>query len=59
MGVISGLKEKILEAVDEEWLKELAHKIMEYQNVTILEMLQHLEDRGGDINYIDIQEMKK
>ena len=32
---------------------------MEFQNISIMEMLLHLEDRGGEIDYINIQEMKE
>ena len=58
-GVINGLKEKIKEAIDEEWLEEISDEVMEFQNVSILEMLDHLGARGGEIDYIDIQEIKK
>ena len=52
-------KKQIVEAVDSEWLEEIEDKILEFQNVTTNEMLDHLESRGGEINFIDIQEMKK
>ena len=58
-GVISGIKELIAGAVSTEWLEEINDDILEFQNVTCLEMLEHLEDRGGDVDYIDIQEMRK
>ena len=58
-GVINACKEKIAEAVDEEWLEEISDDILGFQNKTVQEMLKHLEDRGGKIDYIDIQAMKK
>ena len=58
-GVISGIKELIAGAVSTEWLEEINDDILEFQNVTCLEMLEHLEARGGDVDYIDIQEMRK
>ena len=58
-GVISGTKELIAGAVSTEWLEEINDDILEFQKVTCLEMLEHLEDRGGDVDYIDIQEMRK
>ena len=58
-GVISGIKELIAGAVSTEWLEEINDDILEFQKVTCLEMLEHLEDRGGDVDYIDIQEMRK
>ena len=59
VGVINVVKEKIVEAVDKEWLEEISDDILGFQNKTVQEMLQHLEDRGGKIDYIDIQGMKK
>ena len=58
-GVINGIKDLIAGAVNNEWLEEIDDDTLGFQNVTILEMLEHLEDRGGDIDYIDIQEMRK
>lgn len=58
-GVINGVKELIAGAVSEEWLEEIDDETLGFQNVSILEMLEHLENRGGDIDYIDIQDMKK
>ena len=31
---------------------------MGFANVTVVQMLQHLKDQGGDIDCIDIQEIK-
>ena len=58
-GVISGIKELIAGAVSTEWLEEINDDILEFQNVTCLEMLEHLDAQGGDVDYIDIQEMRK
>ena len=58
-GVICAIKEKIVESVDSEWLEEKEDKILEFQNITIIEMLEHLESLRGEIDYINIQEMKK
>ena len=58
MGVINATKHKIIESVNKEWLEEICDKILGFTNVTPLKMLQHFEDRGGDIDYINIQEMK-
>ena len=32
---------------------------MGFQNVTVIKMLQHLKDWGEEVDFIDIQEMKK
>ena len=58
-GVTNAVKDLIEGAVDKEWLEEIDDETLGFQNVTILEMLEHLEDRGGDIDYIDIAEMRK
>ena len=58
-GVTNGVKDLIAGAVSSEWLEEIDDDILGFQNVTILNMLEHLESRGGDIDYIDIQEMRK
>ena len=53
------LKEKAIEAVEEEWVAELEDDILGYTNVTLLEILAHLQDRGGQLDYIDITQLKK
>ena len=53
------MKNFIVEAVDEEWLAEIEDGVMGFLNVTTLEMLKHLEKRGGKIVYIDTKEIKK
>ena len=58
-GVVNSVKDKIIEAVDEEWLEEINDDVLGFQNQTVQEMIQHLQSRGGEIDYIDIQEMKK
>ena len=58
-GVINGIKDLIVGAVSAEWLEEIDDDILGFQNVPILKMLEHLEERGGDVDYIDIQEMRK
>ena len=58
-GVINGVKDLIAGAISGEWLEEIDDDTLGFQNVSILDMLEHLENRGGDIDYIDIQEMRK
>ena len=58
-GVINAVKEKIAEAVDEEWLEEISDDILGFQNKTFQEMWKHLEDHWGKIDYIAIQAIKK
>ena len=58
-GVISGIKELIAGAVSTEWLEEINDDILEFQNVSCLKMFEHLEARGGNVDYINIQEMRR
>lgn len=57
-GVIIAVKEKMVEAVDEEWLEEIRDEILGFTNVTVTEMFEHLVERGSDVDFIEIQEMK-
>ena len=54
IGVSKGLKDLILQAVDEDFLLELRAEGIAYLNVTPLQMLTHLRDRWGTMDYIDI-----
>lgn len=58
-GVIGALKDKIVESVDEEWLEEINDEILGFQNKPVTEMFEHLVERAGELDYIDLQEMKK
>ena len=58
-GVVNAMKEKIVEAVDEEWLEEINDKILGFQNVPVTQMFEHLVERAGELDYIDLQEMKQ
>lgn len=49
-----GLKDLILQAVDEDFLLELRAEGIAYLNVTPLQMLTHLRDRWGTMDYVDI-----
>lgn len=54
VGVSKGLKDLILEAVDEDFLLELRVEGIAYLNVTPLQMLTHLRDRWGAMDFVDI-----
>ena len=43
-GVTNAVKDLIAGAVSSEWLEEIDDDILGFQNVTILDMLDHLED---------------
>lgn len=54
VGVSKGLKDLILQAVDEDFLLELRVEGIAYLNVTPLQMLTHLRDRWGAMDFVDI-----
>jgi hypothetical protein len=54
VGARKGLKDLILEAVEEDYLLELQAEGSAYLNVTPLQMLTHLRDRWGTMDYVDI-----
>ncbi len=53
------MRAKIEEAVDEEWLAEIQDPILGLVNVTPLQMLKHLDLRGGDLDFIKIMDLKR
>ena len=53
------MKDFIAESVHEQWLAEIRDDVMGFANVTSLAMLEHLEKRGGTLDYIDRKEIKK
>lgn len=59
LGVEQGLKDKILEAVDNEYLLELKQGVFGYQKVTARDMLDHLRKRGGEMDHNDILKIRK
>ncbi len=54
IGVSKGLKDLILTAVDEDYVLELRDEGIAYLNVTPFQMLTHLRDRWGSMDYVDI-----
>ena len=54
MGASKGLKDLILKAVEEDFLLELRVVGSAYLNVTPLQMITHLRNRWGTMDYVDI-----
>jgi len=52
-GVVQATKDIILEAVDPEYLLEIEDEILGYLNQTPTDMLNHLRDRGGALDFAD------
>jgi hypothetical protein len=55
MGASKGLKDLILQAVDKDFLLELQAKGIAYLNVTSLQMLTHLHNCWGTMDFVDIK----
>ena len=52
-GVIQATKDIILEAVDHEYLLEIEDEILGFLNLTPIDMLTHLRNRGGALDFAD------
>jgi hypothetical protein len=52
-GVVQATKDIILEAVDHEYLLEIEDEILGYLNETPTDMLTHLRNRGGALDFAD------
>ena len=53
-GVAKGLKDLILQAVDEDFILELRDESIAYLNVTPIQMLTHLQNCWGSMDFTDI-----
>ena len=56
-GVRQGVKDLILEAVDNEYLIEIEHETLGVLNQTPRQMLDHLLARGGALDFADTKEL--
>jgi hypothetical protein len=56
-GVRQGVKDLILEAVDNKYLIEIEHEMLGYLNQTPRQMLDHLLARGGALDFADTKEL--
>ena len=56
-GVRQGVKDLILEAVDNEFLIEIEHETLGFLNQTPRQMLNHLLARGGALDFADTKEL--
>ena len=52
-GVIQATKDIFLEAVDHEYLLEIEDEILGFLNQTPMDMLNHLRNRGGALDFAD------
>ncbi len=56
-GIKQGTKDIILQAVDNEYLAEIKHKTVGYLNQTLRQMLDHLLNQGGTLDFADMKEL--
>jgi len=56
-GVRQGVKDLIVEAVDNEYLIEIEHEMLGFLNQTPRQMLDHLLTRGGALDFADTKEL--
>ena len=56
-GVRQGVKDLILEAVDNEYLIEIEHETLGFLNQTPRQMLDHLLARGGALDFADTKQL--
>ena len=47
----------IINCVDKEWLAELQSKAMGFHHRTPKEMLEYLQNNGGDLYHLDVTEL--
>jgi hypothetical protein len=57
LGMEQGLKDKIIDAIDEEILLELRQGVLGYQKVTARQMIDHLRKRGGGLDHVDVMKI--
>jgi hypothetical protein len=54
VGVGMGLKDLILKAIDKDYLLEIKHKHVAFLNVTAMQMLTHLHNCWGVVEFVNI-----
>ena len=58
-GAIQVMKDFIVEAVNEEWIANIEDEVMGFTNKTPNEMLDHLYNRRGALEYVNTNEIRK
>jgi hypothetical protein len=56
-GVKLGTKDLIIEAVDNEYLREIEHDTLGFLNQTPRQMIEHLLTRGGALDIADTKDL--
>lgn len=58
LGVASWTRKAIIGAIDDEWLSEIRNEHVGFNHLTPLDLLTHLEDIGGEVDYMDVTELQ-
>ena len=58
LGVASWARKAIVGAVDAEWLSEIRNPHVGFNHKTPFELITHLEDVGGTIDFMDVAELQ-
>ena len=56
-GICNVMRMKITDNIDEEWLEPIKHRTLGFYHKTPLEMIEHLENIGADLDDMDITEL--
>ncbi len=54
VGVGMGLKDLVLKSIDKDYLLEIKHKRVAFLNMTAAQMLTHLHNHWGVVDFVDI-----
>ena len=57
LGVENALRNKIIKAIDGEWLEGIRHSTVGFTHKTPFEMLEHLRQGGILVDYLDVAEI--
>ena len=57
LGVSSWARKAITGAINEEWLSEIRSPHVGFNHLSPAQLLTHLEDIGGEVNYMDVTEL--
>ena len=58
LGVSSWARKAIVGAIDEEWLSEIRSPHVGFNHLSPAQLLTHLEDVGGEVDYMDVTELQ-
>lgn len=57
LGVLNSARMHVIRVVDPEWLEAIRSPTLGFAHLTIREMLDHLRNAGGDLDYMDVSDL--